>query len=466
MKNQRIAKSKEMEQEVEKLLIKGDELVAHPLDEFISLSARYILQVGLEKEVEEFLGRAHYQRGNRLRQGYRNGYEPKKLKNTSGILEVFAPQLRNTSQEFHSSLIERLKSGSDALKKMVMEMYVRGLSTRDIENLFKNTFGKTILSKSGVSEISETLSINFNIWRSRSLEDLNIVYLFLDGIYFALRQGTDEKEGILCAYGITEEGRKVLIHFDLGEKESYDAWLCFLQNIVSRDFKEPFLIIHDGNPGLKKAIGEVFPHSLKQRCQVHKMRNILCKLPKKAVPELKPLILDVFRAKSYNEGIQKGKELIARFREIYPSAMECLEKNLEECLTYLKFPTPHHKSIRSTNLLERTFEEGRRRTKVIPRFPTEESCFKLVFSALISSSRSWRGLPMTADIVIELEKIRKEIFPLKTSSFFSSSREPTVGQRDPFGQDTNLTNEKKYATMNYVDKSEKWLHQKPVHAFS
>ena len=439
MKNQRMAKSKEMEQEVEKILIKGDELIAHPLDTFISLSARYMLQVALEKEVEDYLGRAHYKRGERKHQGYRNGYEPKKLKNTSGVLEVFTPQLRSTDQEFHSSLLERLKEGSDALKKMVMEMYVRGLSTRDIESTFKDTFGKRVLSKSAVSEISETLSINFNIWRCRSLKELNIVYLFLDGIYFALRQGTSEKEGVLCAYGITLEGRKVLIHLDLGERESYDAWLCFLQNIVSRDLKEPLLVIYDGNPGLKKAIREVFPSSLKQRCQVHKMRNILSKLPRKATAELKPLILQVFRAKSYNEGIQKGKELIARFKKLYPRAMECLEKDLEECLAYLKFPKEHHKGIRSTNLLERTFEEGRRRTKVIPRFPTEESCFKLVFSALISSSRSWRGLPMTPDIVAGLEKIRQELFPLKTSSFF----------QDKNFQDKNLTEEKEYAIMNH-----------------
>jgi len=437
MKNQRIAKSKQMEQEVEKLLIKGDELIAHPLDTFITLSARHMLQVALEKEVEEFLGRAHYQRGNGLRQGYRNGYESKKLKNTSGILEVFTPQLRNTDQEFHSYLIERLKEGSDALNKMVLEMYVRGLSTRDIERLFENTFGKRVLSKSGVSEISETLTINFNIWRSRSLKELNIVYLFLDGIYLALRQGTDEKEGVLCAYGITQEGRKVLIHLALGERESYDAWLCFLQDIVSRNFKEPLLVVYDGNPGLKKAIREVFPSSLKQRCQVHKMRNILSKLPRKATTELKPLILQVFRAKSHSEGIRKGKELIARFKELYPSAMECLEKDLEECLAYLKFPEQHYRSIRSTNLLERTFEEGRRRTKVIPRFPTEASCFKLVFSTLISSSRSWRGLPMTPDIFAELEKIRQEIFPLKTSSSMT---------------DENLTYREEYDIMIPKDK--------------
>jgi len=406
------------------------------MDTFISLSARYMLQVGLEKEVEEFLGRAHYQRGSGLRQGYRNGYEPKKLKNTSGILEVFAPQVRNTKQGFRSSLIERLENGSDALNKMVMEMYVRGLSTRDIEHTFKNAFGKRILSKNAVSEISETLSINFNIWRARSLKELNIVYLFLDGIYFALRQGTSEKEGVLCAYGITSEGRKVLVHLDLGERESYDAWLCFLQDMAGRGLNEPLLVIYDGNPGLKKAAREAFPHALKQRCQVHKMRNILCKLPRKATAQLKPLILEVFTAKSYEEGLKKGQELVAHFKELYPSAMECLENDLEECLTHLKFPKEHHQKIRSTNLLERTFEEGRRRTKVIPRFPTESSCFKLVFSALISSSRSWRGLRMTPDILVELEKLRKEIFSKKHFSIF---------------KEENLTKQKEYGMMTPKD---------------
>lgn len=178
----------------------------------------------------------------------------------------------------------------------------------------------------------------------------------------------------------------------------------------SRGLNAPLLIIHDGNPGLKKAIREVFPQSLKQRCQVHKMRNILSKLPKSVIAEVKPLIWQVFRAKSYELGLEKGRQLIERFKQRYPSAMECLEKNLQECLTHLKFPARHHRFIRTTNILERTIGENKRRTKVIPRFPTEKSCLKLVFAVMMRTSANWIGVRIFNSEREQLEKIREQLF--------------------------------------------------------
>jgi transposase-like protein len=140
------------------------------------------------------------------------------------------------------------------------------------------------------------------------------------------------------------------------------------------------------------------------------MRNILSKLPRRIEKELKPLIKQVYYASSYEDGLKLGHELIARLRGRYPSAMECLEEDLKECLTYLKFPQAHWKAIRTSNLLERTFEEGRRRLKVIPRFPTESSALGLLYATLITASRSWRGVRMTPDIWWELELLRREAF--------------------------------------------------------
>jgi transposase-like protein len=116
----------------------------------------------------------------------------------------------------------------------------------------------------------------------------------------------------------------------------------------------------------------------------------------------------VFLAPDYATALRRGRALIARFRARYPSAMECLEKDLEECLTYLRFPAEHRKRIRTTNLLERTFEEGRRRTKVIPRFPTERSCLMLIFATLITASAKWRGIRMTSKILRALDALRTE----------------------------------------------------------
>jgi transposase-like protein len=398
-----------MRQEIEEML-SGWEEAGHPLDNFIRLGARYMLQVALEQEVEDFLGRAHYRRGSRRQKGWRNGYEPGKVKTTDGLLEVALPQTRATEEPFRSQLAQAFREGSDVLEQMVTEMYVRGLSTRDIENMFIGTLGQRILSRSSVSRVTRHLQKDFDTWRKRDLSGLKVLYLFLDAVYLALRQGTREKEGVLCAYAILENGKKVLLHLALGSRESYDAWTCFLHDMTARGLEEPLLVVSDKHKGLRKAVREVFPHALKQPCLAHKMRNILSKLPKKAERDIKPLVHQVFYASSYEEGLRLGRGLIARFRDRCPSAMECLEEDLEECLTYLKFPEAHWRVIRTSNLLERTFGEGRRRTKVIPRFPTESSALRLLYATLITASQSWKGIRMTPDIWWELEVLRREVF--------------------------------------------------------
>ena len=406
---QRIAPSKQMEQEIFQVLKEGLGNEVHPLDQFIKQASTYMLQVALEQEVTEFLGRAHYQRGDRKQLGWRNGYEPKRVRTTQGVLTLAQPQVRQTEQPFSSRLAQALQSRSPHLKELVTRMWVRGLSTRDVEDLFVETFGERVVSRSGVSEISEKLKKELDAWRKRDLSELKVIYLFLDAIYLAVRQGSEEQEGVLCAYGITEDGEKVLLHLDLGSRESYDAWLSFLHDMTARGLKEPLSVISDGQPGLLKAIRQVFSTALRQRCQVHRMRNILAKLPKAVMKQMKQLIQQVFLAPSYEKGLSRGRALIARFKDRYPAAMEALEKDLEACLVYLKFPKEHHKSIRTTNLLERTFGEGRRRTKVIPRFPTETSCLKLVHATLITVSKRWRGLVMTPKILRQLDTVRQEL---------------------------------------------------------
>ena len=154
----RIPPSRRMKQEVEEVFT-GWETEGHPLDNFTKLGARYMLQVAVEQEVEDYLGRAHYRRGSRRKSGWRNGYEPGKVKTADGILEIDLPQLRATEEPYHSRLARMFREGSDILGKMVTEMYVRGLSTRDVENTFIQTFGERILSRSGVSRITTPLAM-------------------------------------------------------------------------------------------------------------------------------------------------------------------------------------------------------------------------------------------------------------------------------------------------------------------
>jgi len=409
----RIPPSQEMWQDLEQQLGEGGEGGGNPFDSFVQESARYVLQVAVEKEVTEYLGREPYQRRKGAGQeGYRNGYEPKGVTTEGGRVTVKVPQVRN-QVPFHSAVLDQFTKGTPVLKRLVLSLYVRGLSTRDIERSFEEAFGGRVLSKSAVSEVTQTLGETFEEWRRRDLSSLEVVYLFLDGFYVRLREGASERAGLLCAYGILETGQKVLLSVTLGEQESEEGWLDCLRDLVERGLKSPLLVIADGAPGLRKAVRRVFPKALFQRCQVHKMRNFLCKLPRQLQGVMKGRLQRVFHeAPDYATAVKWGKELMAEYRDQHPSAMECLEKDLEECLTYLKFPKAHGKRIRTTNLLERTFGEGRRRTKVVPFFFKERAGLNLVFASLLTASKKWRGLHMTPAIQLELKQLREKLYGL------------------------------------------------------
>ena len=408
----RVPPSERLKEEITELLRgkMGDDATPteSPMAGFVRQVARYMLQVSLEDEATAFLGRDHYRRGVRARAGWRNGYEPKRVQSEAGVLELAVPQVRATAEPFRPVLAERLGSRTADFDDLVRGMYVRGLSTQDVSALYGETVGSRV-SKSTVSRITQRLSQDFEAWRRRDLSELPVVYLFLDGQYHAARQGTDEKEGVLAAYALLEDGRSVLVHLDLGPRESADAWLSFLQDVVARGLREPLLVILDGAPGLLKAVKRIWPRAYRQRCQVHKMRNILAKLPRRMQAAMKRLVHQVFRASSHAVALKRGRDLIARFRDRYPAAMECLERDLEECITYLRFPAIHHVRIRTTNRLERLNGEGRRRTKVIPRFPSERACLSLLYASLITASKHWRGIPMTAAALRQLHHLREAI---------------------------------------------------------
>jgi putative transposase len=411
----RVPPSVRLKEEIEGLL-QGHELPSAasaepPMVGFVGRLARYMLQVAIEAEATAFLGRDHYRRGDRQRVGWRNGYEPKRVQSEAGVLELAVPQLRSTEEPFRPAVTDRLQTRTPDLESLVRGMYVRGLSTQDVSALYTDTFGGSRLSKSTVSRVTQQLNQEFETWRRRDLSELSVVYLFLDGQYHAARQGTDEKEGVLSAYALLDDGQPLLLHLDLGPRESYDAWLSFLQDLVARGLREPLLVVMDGAPGLVKAVKRVWPRAYRQKCQVHKMRNILAKLPRLMQAKMKGLVQQVFLAPTYAAAMKRGRDLITKFKDRYPAAMECLEKDLEECVTCLRFPEAHHRRIRTTNRLERLNGEGRRRTKVIPRFPTERSCLTLLYASLVAASKLWRGIPITAATLRQLAQLRAATAP-------------------------------------------------------
>lgn len=401
-------------------------LTPEGLTRLAGLGARFMLQRALESEVTDFLGREHYKNDPGNTRGYRNGYEPFKIAMSEGPMALKIPQVRDTFEPFVSKLGPIIKNRSEALEKIIPRLYVKGMSVRDIEDVLREDLKNPKTSKSVVSKLSRVLKAEYDAWRNRDLGSIGILYLFIDGMYLPLRQGTDEKEAVLCAYGITEAGTKKLLHIANGSRESYDAVKSFLQDMIQRGLEEPLLVISDDAPGPKKAVTECFPNSLRQLCQVHKMRNILSKLPGDVQEEMKQLIQRVFKARDYDTGLKMGEDLVKKFGDRYPSAMECLKKALPNVLTCLKFPKAHHKKIRTTNLLERLFGEAKRRSKVIPRFPTESSCMTLMYATLIDSSRKWRGVRMTVSIFQELEALWNHTMPEAAKSRLKFGEKATL----------------------------------------
>jgi putative transposase len=180
------------------------------------------------------------------------------------------------------------------------------LSLRDIEQTMFDILSGEGVSRSVLSRITDQLHEDFENWRKRDLSKEEILYLFLDGAYWKLRQGASSKEAILVAYGIRWDGKKVLLHVAVGNKESYDCWLAFLHDLTERGLNEPMMVVTDGSPGAIKACKEIFPHALKQRCQVHRMRNILARVPKAVISEMKQLIQQVLQPTLMKKGLQLG----------------------------------------------------------------------------------------------------------------------------------------------------------------
>jgi len=403
----RIAPSERVRKQIEELL-NGTKTVEDRTgfeQNLLLLAIKRIVQEAMEKEQADFLGRERYKHKTE-EQGWRNGYEPRALKTSAGQVPLEVPQTRGTELPFRPRLLEQLGGRTEVLERLATEMYARGLSTRDIEEAFVSATGEQILSKSVVSEVTESLQEEFETFQQRDLSCFELECLFLDALYESLRLRAGVKEAVLCAWGILRDGRKVLLHMSLGNQESLDAWLELLRNMVGRGLRVPLSITADGASGLIKAIDRAYPKSLRIRCWVHKMRNIRAKLPRDVAPEVLAELYTIRDAATYEQGWARAEEVIAKYRGIYPSAMACLGDDLEASLNHLKLPARLRSVARSTNLLERTFEEGRRRTKVIPRFFGEKPCLKLVFSVLLRASERWARIVFTQMELEQLDTLR------------------------------------------------------------
>jgi transposase-like protein len=398
-----------MDNEIQRLRYELGEDTANPKDstrQLLGILVRRAVQEMLESEVDEFIGQPYYAQGAK-RNGYRNGYEPSRIKTAEGALEVQRPQVRDANEAFQSQVWPNLKGYSERLEHMVVEMYVRGCSTRDIEELLKDNQGRLLLSKSSVSRISKRLWDEYQAFIKTDLSGVDIVYIFMDAVFESLRMTKSPNEGILVIWGIDSTGRKMLLHMQLGNRESYHNWQDALRNLHKRGLKDPVLAVSDGAPGLIRALREAFPKTLRQRCLFHKKGNILDKVPLEAQSEMKVALNAVYYAVDLKAALRAAEEFRQRYGKIYPSAVACFEDDLDACLNHLRCPAKHRRAISTTNLCERSFEEEKRRSKVIPRFFNEQSGIQLAFGTLIRASARWNRIKFTFQDQVKIMELRE-----------------------------------------------------------
>jgi transposase-like protein len=385
-----------------------EELAGQPLELFAREGARMILTVALEEEVTVFLERRRYERkpgGGPT--GYRNGHRKRQLMSGAGKVEVAVPRVSDTQEAFRSQMLDAWQRRSKALDKIIPLLYVEGLSTRDFRRALKPLWGESGLSPSSVSRANRALKESFNNWRRRDLCLEEIIYLFLDGIYLGVRGRSREKEAILVAHGINREGKRVVLHLSLGGRESTESWKGTLHDLVERGLRPPQLIISDGNPGLLRAIQDIWPQVPRQRCVVHRMQNVLARVPRKRQAEVKKAMRRIFYAACLEDAKSEARQFIHRYSREFPTAMEILAKHLEECLSFYRFPERHWRYIRTSNALERAFKEVKRRTKVVGRFPTETSALMMVFGIMEEKKLKWQKVTVRPEDIAWIEEITK-----------------------------------------------------------
>jgi len=391
-----------------KALMDGDGETAGGRSELVRLAARLIIEEALEGEAEDTLGRGYYARGGVPEAGYRNGYRTGRLKSAEGSIEYSAPQIADRAEPFRSRIRETLRGRTEELEGLAVEMYARGLSTRDIEALFADGTGQSLLSRSAVSTITERLWVEYEEFASRDLSEFDVVYLFVDGIAERLHLG-QPREAVLAAWGILADGKKALLHLAPGTKEDTASCREFFQDLRRRGLPDPLLVASDGAPGLIRAIEECFPRSARQRCLAHKLRNLLSKVPEDVWPEFKARAQACYQAASPALARMLRDDIVATYAGDLPSAVACLNDDFEACIAHLRFPLAHRRAIRTTNLLERLFGEERRRTKVIPHAFGERAVLKLMYAALIRGAERWRGLKVTEFDSRQLKTIRQDL---------------------------------------------------------
>lgn len=359
-----------------------------------------VIEVSLDEEMIQYMQTQPYQRAGNNRLDYRNGYYRRNLDTTFGPVEQIAiPRSRRAL--FRPSVFERYQRRQEAVNTAVCNVFLRGISTRDVAEALKPLLNTT-LSASAVSRITKRLNPLVQEFHQRKLLD-EYQFLFLDGITISVKGSLKAKKIlVLVAYGITIFGKKELIAFRIANAESTTACENFLNDLFRRGLegKNLKMIITDGSKGFIAAIELVYPYAKHQRCWVHKLRNATRHLKKAEIKPFKADAREIYNASTHREAVSAFKSLSRHWKNTAPDAVNCLERNLDELLSFLTIPIKEQyrvfirRQIRTTNIIERSFREVRRRTRPMGCFTNYDSVSRIIYAIFNRLNFKWQEKPL------------------------------------------------------------------------
>lgn len=355
----------------------GDDALRHLL--------RVMIQELLEEEMTAFLGAGHYERLEG-RRGWRNGYKPRTFNTRVGRLELMVPKDREGN--FQTELFERYQRSEKALVLAVVQMYLKGVSTRKVKAISKALCGLDI-SRSQVSALTKRLEEEIQVWRNRRLEK-SYPYLVVDARYEKVRHGGHVvSKAVLIVVGVREDGIREILGTWISHGETESTWSEPFEQLKSRGLRGVKFIVSDADKGLRCAIERSFPGAVWQRCQVHFVRNILGHVRKKDRGRVLELLRGITQSATLEQARRNLREAVEALDADYPNVAELLEKHGEEILGVYALPASHRRRMRSTNMLERYNQELKRRTRVVRIFPDEGSCLRLVTALAMETNEEW-----------------------------------------------------------------------------
>jgi transposase-like protein len=371
------------------------------LDRLAREGAQRMLAEALEAEVEAYIQRYETERDERNRAlVVRNGRaRPRQVTVGSGAITVGAPRVNDQRvvhgerQKFTSQILPPYLRKSKAVAELLPALYLRGLSTGDFQEGLAALLGENAVgfSASVVTRLVSAWQDEYRAWKTRSLADRDYVYVWADGVHFNVRM-EDERLAALVLIGARPDGTKEVIALEDGYRESTESWLSLLRDLKARGMRAPVLAVGDGALGFWAALREVFPQTREERCWVHKIANVLDKLPKSLQAKAKAALHEMMNAPTKAECEKLVKAFVADYQAKYPKATKALSTETDKLMTHFDFPAEHWKHLRTTNPIESTFATVRLRQRVTKGAVSRSAGLAMAFRLLLLAERSWRRL--------------------------------------------------------------------------